>query len=438
MERSQRRGLWSVLPALLVLLVVVGAPPHRAVRAAEVATEKFKELDPELLFEQGMASRKAGRVYSSIDAFSEILKKHPELSRARLELAVSYYKAMNYDGALAEAQKVLDNPDTPANVRVAILAFVAQVKAAKKKFVMHNEWHFPVMTGLMYDTNVNAGPASRQFGSVRLTSDSVERSDWAFLVNAGIDHTLSTGKTFRAGEQTVNLVWKSMANIFHRQYFNENDQNMLVMTVQSGPAFLSTGHWRGGVDARFDAISYGNKELAQFYSATPYFTWTFGNGLELSADCLVSHHSYKQEIDHDRTSDYLLPKLGFSYAAFGQKLLLAGHVGYFDENANADYKTNDGVTAYGGVSWNLRPNTHLYAGIRYWDYDYDGTEPVANKTRDDDERRYTVGVTHTFKNAGPATDWFVTAYYTYTDYDSSVEYYTFTRNQYVLTLNRRF
>jgi len=435
-DRGRRLAGTALAVMLAAGLPVVGSVP-RAV-AVEVETGQYKELDPELLFEQGMASRKAGRIYSSIEAFSAILEKYPDLQRARLELAVSYYKAMNYDGALAEAQKVLEQDGVPSSVRVAILAFIAEVKSAREKNVMKSDWQFPLMVGYMYDTNVTAGPASKNFGTLTLTDDSVQESDSAFLVNVGVDHTLSTGKTFRVGEQSANLVWKSMANVFHRQYFKETDYNMTVMTLMSGPSLLSTGHWRSGVDLQFDAITYGNKELAQFFSATPYFTWTFGSGLELTGDVLVAHHSYKQSVDRGRTSDYTLPRIGFAYSALGSKLLFLGHVGYFEEDAKAANKTNEGATLYGAVSWNAAENTHLFASVRFWEYDYDGVEPYFSKARNDDERRYSAGVTHTFKNAGALTDWFVTAYYTYTDYSSNIPIYEFDRNQYNLTLNRRF
>ncbi len=436
--RKMKKGfkVAKFLTAALAMTFILGQAP--ATFSQTVTLEKYKEINPDNLFEQGMVSRKAGKIYSSIDAFEAILEKHPELHRARLELAVSYYKTFNFEGALNEAQKVLDDPQTPPNVRVAILAFMAQVKSDKEKFVMDSDWTFPIMVGYMYDSNANAGPDTRNFGSITLNPESEEVSDSAYLFNVGIDNILKTGKAFRVGENTANLVWKSMANIYHRQYFDETDYNMSVITFKTGPALVTTGQWRTGLDVQLDIIAYGNEKLAKFTSATPVFTWIFKNGIELSAECLLSHHSYEQDVDSGRSSNYIAPKIQSAYTTPDNKFLFLGHVSYFDDDANASHKTNDGYDVYAASSWMVKKNTHLYASVRYRDYDYDGIEPFFGEARDDDEWRYSAGVTHTFKDAGRMTDWYITAYYTHTDYDSNVGIYEFDRDQYNFTLNRRF
>ena len=434
--KNHHRTVKYFTAALSAFLVCSQAPAAWA--QVSVSTERFRETDPELLFEQGMEARKIGRVYSSIDAFEEIVKNYPDLHRARLELAVSYYRTFNFDGALEQAQFVLDDPDTPPNVRVTILAFMAQVQADKEKFVLASDWSFPLSFGYMYDSNVSAGADSARFGNLILDDASTKKSDSAAVFNVGIDHVLKTGKTFRAGEYTANLLWKSMVNIYHREYVNETDFNLSVLSFKTGPAVITTGRWRSGLDAQVDVISYGGMKLATFSSLTPVYTWHFENGIEVSGECLFSRNNYDQPEDEGRTSDYISPKISAGYVTTDNKFIIQGAVSYFNENAKADHKTNDGNDYFLGGTWNVLENSSVFTFVRYRDYEYEGIEPFFAEARDDDEWRYSVGATHTLKDMGMMTDWFITALYTRTEYDSNVPIYDYDRDQYMLTLNRRF
>ncbi|MBU3990575.1 MAG: tetratricopeptide repeat protein, partial [Gammaproteobacteria bacterium] len=85
-------------------------------------------VDVEKLFKEGIFQREQGNVFTSIEALETVLSNQPSLHRARLELAVAYFRAMNYEQAQQQAQRVLDDPKTPENVRLAVLAFMAQIK----------------------------------------------------------------------------------------------------------------------------------------------------------------------------------------------------------------------------------------------------------------------------------------------------------------------
>ena len=100
----------SKLSAVLIsvnLLVVTGSQAMAA--------------DAEAEFKKAMAARDNGNVAESIAIFEAILSQEPSLHRARLELAVAYYRVTQYEEARRQAQKVLDNPDTPISVRLGIV-----------------------------------------------------------------------------------------------------------------------------------------------------------------------------------------------------------------------------------------------------------------------------------------------------------------------------
>jgi len=76
------RGRWLRVAALLAALV---SPLARA------ADRDANEL--ERLFRDGMTAPQEDRLRSAIEAFQTILANDPSLHRARLELAVAYYRA---------------------------------------------------------------------------------------------------------------------------------------------------------------------------------------------------------------------------------------------------------------------------------------------------------------------------------------------------------
>ena len=55
------------------------------------------------LFDEAMIRRGAGELHESIRLYEQILQNQPALSRARAELALTYYQALNFAAARAEA-----------------------------------------------------------------------------------------------------------------------------------------------------------------------------------------------------------------------------------------------------------------------------------------------------------------------------------------------
>ena len=86
-------------------------------------------INAEELFQKAMKERSSGEYTASINTFQVILASRPELHRARLELAVSYYLSEQYEKALQAAEWVLNANDTPPDVRVAVLKFISQVNS---------------------------------------------------------------------------------------------------------------------------------------------------------------------------------------------------------------------------------------------------------------------------------------------------------------------
>ena len=82
---------------LSFLLVFVYFNP---VHADPIATNnELSDDDAQDIFDRAMEERDSGKVYNAIEKFEYILGRRPSLNRARLELAVTYHRASQYDEA---------------------------------------------------------------------------------------------------------------------------------------------------------------------------------------------------------------------------------------------------------------------------------------------------------------------------------------------------
>lgn len=202
MKRDIAHAVGGSLLRLLIGGLLMGAFSAAAVAQTDGAAADANEE----LFKKGMQALEDDRLKSAMEAFHSILSNQPSLHRARLELAVAYYRAFRYEEAQKLAQEVLDDPTTPPEVRVTILAFLAQVKQDQESFAVRHHVEPSISLGYMYDSNVNVGPASDvvQIGDQTLTLlDGRERTDNAVVLGAGVAHRYQPGKTFEFGERTA-------------------------------------------------------------------------------------------------------------------------------------------------------------------------------------------------------------------------------------------
>ena len=109
-------------------------------------------------FDEAMNNRESGKVYDAIKIFENILATNPYLNRARLELAVAYHEASLYEKAIEQFQIVLDDPETPESVRLAILAYIGQLYSDELEPEGSHKFSQYVKAGLIYNSNINVVP----------------------------------------------------------------------------------------------------------------------------------------------------------------------------------------------------------------------------------------------------------------------------------------
>lgn len=418
---------------LLGMTLLAGAGSAMSVEDAELEAQ----------FSEGMEALNDNRLKSAIRAFSRILDREPALHRARLELALAYYRSMRYEDAEKLAQAVLDDLNTPPEVRVTVLAFQAQVRRDAEQFARKNHVSGSLAAGFMHDSNVNAGPSQLNIRvgdtPASLTPASVSRSDNAYVLNGGIDHLYKSGKPVEVGERSGMLLWQSGASLYSRQYHTYDDFDLVIASLNTGPALLMLRNWRASLQLKSDYLTLGDRALGWFNSVNPSFTWQFRDG-ELNWDAIYTRRFYHRDIDKGREGDYLATGATLGHY-FDQRRIAATAGGraikFFADDDEFGY---NGFELNGGISSDTYRNGTAYARYRFSYFSYDGNDPLFGKDREDLEYRATIGLTHTFNEPEDLLkDWVVNGFWERTRNNSNIgQLYSYNRTQLMLMLSRGF
>ncbi|MGB5474207.1 MAG: tetratricopeptide repeat protein, partial [Gammaproteobacteria bacterium] len=392
------------IAALLGALLLAGSLPVLAAEGEDDSMRRVptpEQLKNEGLFQEGMDALEEERLKSAIRAFSNILDNEPELHRATLELALAYYRSMRYEEAERLAKQVLDDPLTPPEVRVTILAFLAQVKRDSEEFGQKHTTSTFIAAGIMHDSNVNVGPTTSNIrvGDVPLTlaPDSVSKADNAYVGNVGFDHLYQSGRRVELGERTGMLVWQSGASVYWRRYHEQNDYDMMVASINTGPAVLMLRKWRASLQLRSDYITLAGHALAWFNTVNPSMTWQFNNG-ELLLDGEYTYRNYNNKEDGDLEGNFGAVGLTLGRYAANRDISLTAGARAVAFNADDDQYGYLGGQLTAGISAKSWLNGTMYARGRYGDYTYEDDTPLFDRERHDKEYLATLGFTHEFKH----------------------------------------
>jgi hypothetical protein len=421
----------------------IGAFFAAAILAGSGAVIAAEDPGVEAQFEEGMDALEDQRLKSAIRAFSNILDVEPELHRAKLELALAYYRSLRYEDAQKLAQEVLDDPATPPEVRVTILAFLAQVQADEEKYGRKSDYASFIAAGIMHDSNVNVGPtnAGIRVGDVEtsLAPGSTSQSDNAYVLNAGVDHLYQSGKRVELGERTGTLLWQSGGGLYWRRYHEQNDYDLLVASLNTGPALLMLRQWRASLQFKSDYLTIGGNALGWFNSINPSITWQYPNA-ELNWDFNYTRRFYHRDVDDGREGDYL--DTGVTFGRYFRNRDIVATAGltaikFFADDDQYGYWGGQLNAGYSADTW---PGGTFYLRGRGGAYTYDGDDPLFNKDRTDLELRTTAGVTHEYSNDEDLLkDWVVNLFWERTYNNSNIgELYTYKRYQMMLMLSRPF
>ena len=248
-----------------------GADQDEFTLTDEVLTDDIAQK----IFDRAIKERDSGKIYDAIEKFEYILNRRPSLNRARLELAVSYHRASQFEDAHREFQTVLDNPETPEKVRLAILAYLGQLTSDELKPNTENSFSYYTKVGLLYNSNVNFAPlrGSPDFN----VADGEDTSSPGLDTFLSASHRYKDNKPFDADGAATHFEWQNQVSWTGNNYTGTSDFNLNIFSASTGPAFISTGRWRGAVILQIDQTYFGNSTLGTFISLNPLLTFDLGN-----------------------------------------------------------------------------------------------------------------------------------------------------------------
>ena len=414
-----------------------------AIFVQPVCAAPTENPDVEAKFEKGMQALADEKLKSAIDAFQNILNADPSLNRVKLELALSYYRALRYEDAQQLAKEVLDDPLTPPEVRVTILAFLAQVKRDSETYGQKHSFTPFVSAGIMHDSNVNVGPSNANIRigdtTATLSPTSVKQSANAGVFQAGFNHLYQSGKRVEVGQRTGMLVWQSGGDVYWRKYHDEGDYDIAVASLNTGPAVLMLRHWRASLQVRSDYLTLGGHALGWFNSVNPSMTWQLNNA-ELNWDALYTRRFYHKDIDSQREGDYVSTGLNFGRYFDNRRVAVTTGARVIKFFADSDQYGYKGFQVSAGVSTDTYRNGSAYARGRYGYYDYDGKDPTYNKAREENEYVLTLGLSHKYNEPGDLfKGWVANLFWERTENNSNIgQLYSYKRYQGMLSLSRSF
>jgi Protein of unknown function (DUF2860) len=389
-------------------------------------------------FLEGMSFREAGDYEASIAAFLGVLSSEPTLGRVRAELAVSYYRALNFAAAHAEAEKVLADPKTPDGVKLNVQYFLDEMDKQSKPHVFT-----PYVTfGFGHDTNINAGPSSGTInlggGQIgQLASGASPISNNFNMLNLGLAHRYLSPTPIKAFGRSAAYVWQSNLSYYRNDYFSSGDFDLDVFSLSTGPLAVVAERWRMGVDFTYDYVELGHDKLVNIYGVAPTVTWNVSKYTDITLGAKFQKREYDDDVAAGRDSDYQSVNLDAGSTFFDSKLSLQIGAGLFNETAETNRFSNDGYKLSAGANWRIAPNDSLYIKDVYKSSQFDGNEVLFNESRDENENRATIGFNHKFVEKY-VKDWTMDASITYTENDSNVTVYEYKRTLFALNFGKYF
>ncbi|WP_218914999.1 surface lipoprotein assembly modifier [Desulfurivibrio alkaliphilus] len=441
MMKRQQVGPCSAAAILLALVLFFGSLPAaadpvlsgRQMLAEQRYDEAYELLltafradpgHPEINFLLGRAAFESGRTEEAVMAYERVLLHNPEANRAKLELARSYLRLGSRELARQYFHEVLaTNPPEP--VWQNIQRFLAAMDAAEKKHFINGL----VTLGVGYDDNVNTFPANDtvRFNGWQVDLKGEEKSNWLLNTNLVLNHI------YRA---RYNSPWNWKTTFTNYNAFHEsvNDMDLNLFALSTGPT------WRRDRLLLQAAVGYTHVDLGfdrylGMLGLSAGGTWLLSPNWALNGGLEWRDRDFHKNDDRDSTN--LLVTLGPVFSHGDNRVGLT--LGYETNDADTDHYSYDRWRLGLRYDRQLPNDFAAFAAVRYQETDYDDDEPLFNKAREDETIFYQLGLSRVFWRAADSRRSLTGQIsYSYTDADSNIELYEYTKSVANLALTYTF
>jgi len=391
-------------------------------------------IDPETLFNEAIKYRQNGELFNSIEIFETILNNQPGLNRARLELAISYHLTRRYNDAKDQLTKVLNDPETPDEVKLTITAYLAQLSGDIKSSEDRSSSSFYLSAGAFTDSNINLG-VSKDIGN-NPTSEENSGSGGQFMFT--YSHRSRASQALHINQSIADFEWQSQATAYNKAHTSgDSDFNLGVLSLTTGPALIVENSWRGAFNFKLDKIYFGNKAYADFVGINPLYSYSIMKDLEITFENITLAREYDQAADQGLTGTLTMWSLDIAKYYADQSIGIQAGLKYHDNGAKTGALHSTGGEIYVGGQMPAWKDARAYLTVSARDYRYKSAGNGYTSIRDETEVLSVLGMSHDFRG-GPLKSWTLNAQYTYTNNDSNIDDFTYDRNVFEINMRRYF
>jgi len=377
----------------------------------------------ELNFELGETAMKLELFENAAAAYERILMLAPRDLRARLQLALAYYNLQSYALAEQEFRSLLAADLTP-ELRASVEQYLDAIAKSQQRHILDVSAYL----GLTYDSNANAGPRDAiidtSYGPIPLGAEAQQESDLGTVLGLRYDHQWDIG-------EEGSYLWTSDLAFNNTFYHEDHAFNLSLMSFTTGPTY-GEEEWKVRMPVTLDLITFGSEAYGQFYGINPTITWRQAPNLFMNAEAIFQGRAYTN--DNDKDGSYLALQLMPRYFWGDNKYMLQWRLGYAWEEANHDFKTNDGVRTAIGFYTALSAKLTAFLQAGYQESSYDDPDATYGKTQDDERFQGLANLSASL----PWWDLQTVLSFNYTRNDSNISAFDYRRKQTTFMLTKRF
>ena len=405
--------------------LMIESKPQEACLYLEKNFDLKSTQDTDILYMHGQCSQANQQYDAAIDAYERILVIKPGAVAVKPNLAELYARTNQNKKAeafLSELAKLESNKIGESDQRYAkALAQITSRKAQTKP------WYITTEAGMLFDTNINAGPDDPQIilGGLPFTLPTSSQSEDSvggfFDIGGGYSHALS---------QSLSVI--TQARYGNTNYLESNNVDSQYVSASSGVVYRD-GQWLYSAGANVYWRTLEHDTYSRGAGGYARAAYSFSD--DLSAQLSLGHTYNNYQVD-DRDGTTTNAYAGLNHNIDEKTHVSAGLIASHDRTKDERFEnTKYGVSA--AATRVITPELKLTLNASYQQADYEGREiSFGNRTRDDE--LYNAGVT-AYYDISEYTNVSQTALKAsayYTRGDSNIKIYDYDRSTFKLSVSK--
>ncbi len=197
----------------------------------------FKEIagqveTMDVMFWIGTSAMQAGGTRLAVEKFNKMLGIDPQLHRARLELATTYFGMGRYEDARRELE-IVQAASPPPGVQQNIVKLLEAIEERTKKLF----WNLRASVGYMWDDNISSGPEQKSYdvvgGTFTPSTTGSKLRDEAVVTNLAGNVLYDIGARKR-------MMWNTAVYFYNKSYSSYSQFNYTALDFTTGPWLVYT------------------------------------------------------------------------------------------------------------------------------------------------------------------------------------------------------